>query len=102
MRATGLVAFAVLGVFLVLTPLISDHLRTATAARLLEHRPDLKEVKLGPGMAEEYRWACWIIGGIMILIAAMFGAQEKQVTRKPPKDAGPSSSKPAQGITSAD
>jgi hypothetical protein len=75
MRAVGIAVFAVLGVGLVLSPLISDHVRQATAARLLESRRDLKEVNLGPAMGLEYRLLCWVTGGIMILIGAMFGAE---------------------------
>jgi hypothetical protein len=76
MKAAGLAVFAILGVGLILAPLISDHVRQATAARLLEHRPDLKAVDLGPGMNLAYRVLCWVAGGLMILVAAMFGADK--------------------------
>jgi hypothetical protein len=78
MKAVGIAVFAIMGVGLVLTPLISDHVRQATAARVLEHRPDLKEINLGPGMSSEYRVGCWAAGALMILIAAAFGAESGQ------------------------
>jgi hypothetical protein len=81
MRAVGIVAFVLAGVALVLAPLISDHIRQETAARLLERRPDLKEVTLGPEMSEEYRWGCWIGGAILLLIGAMFGAESARRSR---------------------
>jgi hypothetical protein len=81
MRAVGVLAFVLAGLVLVLTPLISDHIRQETAARLLERRADLKEVNLGPGMSEEYRWACWVGGAILLLIGAMFGAESAWASR---------------------
>jgi hypothetical protein len=75
MKAAGIVVFAIMGVGLILTPLISDHIRQATAAQLLVSRPDLKEINLGAGMSLEYRVVCWVAGGLMILISAMFGAE---------------------------
>jgi hypothetical protein len=81
MRAVGIVAFVLAGVALVLTPLISDHIRQETAARLLERRADLKEANLGPGMSEEYRWGCWVGGAILLLIGALFGAESSRRSR---------------------
>jgi hypothetical protein len=81
-KAVGIAVFAILGAGLILTPLISDHLRQATATRLLESRPDLKEVHLGAGMSQEYRIVCWVAGGIMILIGAMFGTDPGQRSGK--------------------
>jgi hypothetical protein len=82
MKAVGIIVFAVLGVGLLLTPLISEHVRQARAAQLLESRRDLKEVNLGAGMGQEYRMVCWGTGGLMILIAAAFGAEPGREGRR--------------------
>jgi hypothetical protein len=85
------VAFVLAGSALVLAPLISDHVHQERAARLLERRTDLREVNLGPGMNEEYRWGCWVGGAVLLLIGAMFGAESARRSRGGPEGSrGPS------------
>jgi hypothetical protein len=91
MKALSVVAFVLFGVGLILAPLISDHIREATYFRFLENarsKEVSKEVRLGPGMAEEYRWLCWITGGIMILIGAMLAEQQNRWLRTEARKSG--------------
>ena len=71
MNAFAFIVVVILGVGLMLIPLIFDHLREVTTAKLLEVRPDLNEFSLSPGMSGAYRWFCWITGGFMILVSCL-------------------------------
>jgi hypothetical protein len=91
MRALSVIAFVLFGVGLILAPLISDHIREATYFRFPENtqaKEVSKEVRLGPGMAVEYRWFCWITGGIMVLIGAMLAEQQNRWLRTDARKSG--------------
>jgi hypothetical protein len=91
MRALSVVAFVLFGVGLILAPLISDHIREATYFRFLENTQSKgvsKEIRLGPGMAEQYRWFCWITGAIMVLIGAMLAEQQNRWLRADARKTG--------------
>jgi hypothetical protein len=91
MKVLSVVAFVLFGVGLILTPLISDHIREAAYFRFLEKAQSKevsKAVRLGPGMAEEYRWFCWITGGIMLLIGAMLAEQQNRWLRTEARRSG--------------
>ncbi len=79
MRSLVAIAFLLMGVGLILTPLISDHIREDRAAYVLAARRDLRQVDLGPPMGDEYRWTCWGTGGLLILLSL---AQVEDVFRR--------------------
>jgi hypothetical protein len=81
MRGVGIVAFVLAGVALVLAPLISDHIRLETAARVLAQRRDLTAIDMGPEMDQGYRWGCWLGGAFQLLIRALFSAESARGSR---------------------